>query len=129
MVMKMKIVLCGSMKFKEKIIEVGEHLKNLGYEVELPIECIQGLPKEVASRAHFDRIQAKDTTAIIVINETKLTAKNYIGPNSFAEIAFAFYFHKKIFLLHDIYEPYKDELKGWNVYTLNNDLESIKRYL
>lgn len=127
--MKMKIVLCGSMKFKEKIIEVGESLKKLGYEVELPIECMQGEPKEIASRAHFNRIQDKDTAAIIVINETKLTVKNYIGPNSFAEIAFAFYFHKKIFLLHDIYEPYIDELKGWNVYTLNNDLESIKRYL
>lgn len=125
----MKVVICGSMKFKDKIIEVSDCLKKLGYEIELPEECMKGLPKEIASRAHFNRIQNKKTEAILVVNCDKKDIKNYIGPNSFAEIAFAFYFHKKIFLLQDIYEPYKDELIGWSTISLNNNLESIKRYL
>lgn len=123
------IVLCGSMKFKDKMIEISENLKKLGFKIELPEECMKGEPKELASRAHFNRIQDEKSDAILIVNCDKTNVKNYIGPNSFAEIAFAFYFHKKIFLLQDIYEPYKDELLGWNAIPLNNDLESIKRYL
>ncbi|MCI9281304.1 MAG: hypothetical protein HFI49_03510 [Bacilli bacterium] len=123
------IVICGSMKFKDKILEISDKLENLGFKTELPKECMEGLPKEIASRAHFNRIQNKDTDAILVVNCDKGELKNYIGPNSFAEIAFAFYFKKKIFLLQDIYEPYLDELKGWNTIPLNNTLESIKRFL
>ena len=123
------IVICGSMKFKDKILEISDKLENLGFKTELPKECMEGLPKEKASRAHFNRIQNKDTDAILVVNCDKGKLKNYIGPNSFAEIAFAFYFNKKIFLLQDIYEPYIDELKGWNAIPLNKALESIKRFL
>lgn len=123
------IVVCGSMKFKSEIINVKEKLENLGYEVLLPIECIEGKPKNIASRAHFNRIKDEKTDAILVMNLDKENAKNYIGPNSFAEIAFAFYFEKRIFLLNDIYEPFKDELVGWNAITLQNKLDDIKRYL
>lgn len=123
------IVVCGSMKFKSEIINVKEKLENLGYEVLLPIECIEGKPKNIASRAHFNRIKDEKTDAILVMNLEKENAKNYIGPNSFAEIAFAFYFEKRIFLLNDIYEPFKDELIGWNAITLQNKLDDIKRYL
>lgn len=117
------------MKFKDKIIEVGEYLEKLGIKVKLPEECMRGEPKEIASRVHFKRIQNEKTSAILVVNCDKNNLKNYIGPNSFAEIAFAFYFHKKIFLLQDIYEPYKDELISWGSIALNNDLERIKMYL
>lgn len=123
------IVVCGSMKFKSEIINVKEKLENLGYEVLLPIECIEGKAKNIASRAHFNRIKDEKTDAILVMNLDKENAKNYIGPNSFAEIAFAFYFEKRIFLLNDIYEPFKDELIGWNAITLQNKLDDIKRYL
>lgn len=123
------IVICGSMKFKDKIIEVGKALEEMGYKVELPVECMKGEPKEIVSRANFNRIQNEDTDAILVINQDKNELKNYIGPNSFVEIAFAFYFHKKIFLLQDIYEPYQDELTGWKAISLNKEIESIKRYL
>ena len=51
--------------------------------------------------------------------------KNYIGANTFAEIAVAFYFGKKIFLLNDIYEPFIDELTAWEAYPLKNDMEKI----
>ena len=39
------IVLCGSMKVKDKIVELGKALEEKGYNVLLPIECMQGLDK------------------------------------------------------------------------------------
>ena len=85
------IVLCGSMKVKDKIFEVEEQLKELGYNVLMPEECLRGEPKVIASRAHFDRITNPDNEYILIVNATKNGIENYVGPNSFAEIAFGFY--------------------------------------
>ena len=120
------VVLCGSMKFKNEIVKISERLKGLGYNVLLPEECMRGEDKLIASRAHFNRIVDPNNGIILVVNATKNGIPNYIGPNTFAEIAFAFFHNKKIFLLNDIYEPYKDELEGWKSIVLKGDLESIK---
>ena len=119
------IVLCGSMKVKDKIMDVNNELVSLGFNVLLPKECMEGLPKEIASRKHFDRISDKNNNYVLVVNVPKNGIDNYIGPNSLCEIAFGFYYNKKIFLLNDIYEPYKDELEGWKVICLNGDLSKI----
>ena len=121
------IVLCGSMKVKDKILEVKHSLENMGYNVLLPTECMDGLPKEIASRKHFERIISKDNSTILIVNEKKNNIENYIGPNSFAEIAFAFFYNKKIYLLNDYYKPYIDELLGWKVIPLNGELNNIKK--
>ena len=120
------IVLCGSMKVKDKIIEKSQELEKMGYNVLLPIECMQGIDKIIASRAHMDRVVNPDNEIILIINEPKNGIDNYIGANSFAEIAFGFYFKKRVYLLNDIYEPYKDELIGWGVTPLKGDLSKIK---
>lgn len=119
------IVLCGSMKVKDKIVEIGNILTDMGYNVLLPVECMQGLDKLIASRAHLDRIVNPDSELILIVNETKNGIENYIGPNSFAEIAFGFYYHKKVYLLNDIYEPYQDELLGWKVIPLKGNIKEI----
>lgn len=119
------IVLCGSMKVKEKILEVEAKLKDMGYNVLLPKECMEGLPKVVASRAHFERIVNLENDTVLIVNATKNGIENYIGPNSFAEIAFAFFYNKNIFVLNDFYEPYQDELEGWNVKELHGDLNNL----
>lgn len=122
----MNIVVCGSMKVKDKIIEIGNVLTKMGHNPMLPVECLQEVEKIIASRAHMDRIVNSENEAILIVNETKNGIENYIGPNSFAEIAFGFYFNKKIYLLNDIYEPYKDELIAWNVIALNGNLENLQ---
>ena len=119
------IVLCGSMKVKDKIVELGKTLENNGYNVLLPIECMQGLDKIIASRAHTDRVVDPNNEIILIVNEPKNGIDNYIGPNSFAEIAFGFYFKKRVYLLNDIYEPFKDELLGWGVTPLKGDINKI----
>lgn len=120
------IVLCGSMKVKDEIIRVQELLKEKGYNVLLPVECMEGKPKVIASRAHFDRIVNPDNEYILIVNAAKNGIENYIGPNSFAEIAFAFYHNKKTFVLNDFYEPYLDELEGWGVLELHGNLDKIE---
>lgn len=124
--MKRNIVLCSSMKVKDDLFRVANALKENGHNVLLPKECIEGLPKKIASRAHFDRITNVDNDTILVVNATKNGIKNYIGPNSFAEIAMAFYNNKDVFLLNDIYEPYKDEILGWGVKCLHGNLNLLK---
>lgn len=119
------IVLCGSMKVKDKIVNVSKELEDMGYNVLLPKECMESLPKKIASRAHFDRISNKDNEYVLIVNVEKNGIDNYIGPNSLCEIAFGFYNKKKVYLLNDIYEPYKDELNGWEVIPLKGDLNKI----
>lgn len=120
-----RIVLCGSMKLKEKIFEVEEYLKNKGYEVVTPKEFRVEMTKGDAAKLHFDEITNEKTNIVLAVNVTKNGIENYIGPNTFAEIAMAFYFNKKIYLLNDIYEPYRDELEGWNVIPLKGNLDNL----
>ena len=120
----MKIVICGSMKVKEKILEVGRDLESRGYVVLYPEECFKSLDKETASRAHFRRI-VEEADGVLIVNAYAHEKENYIGPNSFAEIAFAFYFGKPVYLLNDIYKPYRDELEGWHVHPLKSDIDLI----
>lgn len=120
-----RIVLCGSVKFKERFFEVEEQLKARGYEVILPKELTEELTKEEASRLHFSQVESKDTDAILVINCNKNGKNNYIGANTFAEIAFAFYFNKKIYLLNDMFKGCIEELEAWKAEPLQGDLEKI----
>lgn len=120
-----RIVLCGSMKLKEKIFEIEKILKNKGYEVVTPKEFKVEMTKGDATKLHFDEITNEKTNIVLTVNVTKNGIENYIGPNTFAEIAMAFYFNKKIYLLNDIYEPYRDELEGWNVIPLKGNLDNL----
>ena len=49
------------------------------------------------------------------------------GDNSFAEIAFAFYFNKPIYLWHDIYELFRDELEAWGAVSLKGNLNNLEQ--
>ncbi len=126
MIFVVNIVLCGSMKVKDKILKVKDELEDRGYKVLLPIECLEGKSKEIASKAHLDRIINGLNEVVLIVNEERMGIQNYIGPNTFAEIAFGYYYGKKVYLLNDIYEPFRDELEGWGVITLKGDLDNIK---
>ena len=114
------------MKLKEKIFEIEKILKNKGYEVVTPKEFKVEMTKGDATKLHFDEITNEKTNIVLAVNVTKNEIENYIGPNTFAEIAMAFYFNKKIYLLNDIYEPYRDELEGWNVIPLKGNLDNLQ---
>lgn len=127
------IVVSGSMQFLDDMRKCAIPIMQKGYNAILPEEDDwdsikpEGINayKRMASKKHFDAIANVNTYAILVVNNTKKGQKNYIGANTFAEIAVAFYFGKKIFLLNDIYEPFIDELTAWEAYPLKNDMEKI----
>ena len=85
--------------------------------------------KRNLSMGHFAEVAHEDTRAIVVINEPKNGVANYIGANTFAEIALAFYFDKKIFLLHDIYDKLADELLAWGAIPLFGNVQGVSVHL
>ena len=123
--LQMRIVLSGSAKLKESVFEVAKKLENKGYEVVIPREFIEPMGKREHSMRHFGEICKEETDVLLAVNEPKNGIENYIGPNTFAEIAMAFYKRKKVYVLNDLYEPYLDELEGWGVIPLKGDLEGI----
>lgn len=131
-----KLVICGSMKHYDQMILLKNELVNRGIFTIIPNaeELTDNIPEEKfneykkrVSRDYLKTIRSKGTSAILVLNEEKDGKANYIGANTFVEIAMAFSWNRKIFLYNDIYIPYRDELIGWDVITLNKDLSIIER--
>jgi hypothetical protein len=81
--------------------------------------------KRVVSARYLTKIRRRNTQGILVVNETKHGDPNYIGANTFAEIAVAFNARKKIYLLKDIPDTYADELIAWNVIPLYGRLDAL----
>ena len=132
-----KIVISGSMSLLDKIKNIANQLTDMVYMVVIPEEVEwANVPqdkydeyKKELSLKYFNEIAKDDTHAVLAVNDTKRGIANYIGASAFAEIAIAFYFGKKIFVLNDIYEPYKDELLAWGVIPLNGKINSITQTL
>ena len=128
-----RIVISGSMQFLNEMKKCKELIEKKGFTVILPEEDnwdkitpeqINNF-KRIVSKRYFDIIADANTTALLVVNSDKKGVKNYIGANTFAEIAIAFYFEKKIYLLNDIYGPYSDELLAWNIIPLKGNLNLL----
>ena len=116
----MKIVICGSSTFREKMLEYRDRLAALGHEpvVHPDYEAIvrgekPELLRQINGGEHFkakkeqgyikwyhNEIAGSD--AILVLNFDKKGIKNYIGGNTLMEIGFAHVNDKKIFLLNEI---------------------------
>lgn len=128
------IVISGSMQFLEDMKKYSTPIEQKGFRAILPEEddWYSIKPEEInaykkmVSQRHFDAIADDNTYAILVVNNFKKGIQNYIGANTFAEIAIAFYFGKKIFLLNDFFEPYADELVAWGAIPLKKNIEKIQ---
>lgn len=123
-----RIVLCGSRKIKDQIIELGKYIEKQDFEIVVPKEFYTQVEKRKASMLHFSEIQNPRTDYVLIVNDEKDGIPNYIGANSFAELAFGFYFGKKVFLKNDIYKPYEDEIKAWGVIPLKGNINKMLNY-
>lgn len=127
------------MKHAKKIIEWKKKLESQGFEVETPlmyskyngdfhaIRDVEGNLEEferykrIATKKHFQKI--KESDILLVLNYDKNGIKNYIGGNTFAEIAYAYGLnicHNKnieIYTVNPLPEdlPYSEELKAWKI--------------
>ena len=116
------IVICGSMSMHDRMLEQKRHLEAAGLTVMLPPadECtISGLgradyqaAKRRAALAHFTKVMDPRTFAVLAINADKHGIRDYIGPNTFAEVAVAFSQGKRIYLLQDVPHNLEDELRS-----------------
>ena len=139
----MKITICGSTAFVKEMKEVKEQLVKLGHDVLVPLSVERGEDKsfwndlrqndfEKFSSAkgermigHFNKVKSSD--AILVLNYDKAGKKNYIGGNTFLEMAIAFDNRKKIFLLNEtpMDSTYFEEMASMQPIVINGDLTKI----
>lgn len=133
----MKVCICCSLSFTNEVLALAKELEQLGHEVLLP----NGVLSNIINEPDFDPVQAKITTgnvnkhidkvrqsdAVLVCNYDKKGIKNYIGANTFLEIAAAHYFNKPIFALHALPDqPYiNDELQSFGIKVINGDLKAL----
>ncbi|MEK7669022.1 MAG: hypothetical protein AAB350_00305 [Patescibacteria group bacterium] len=135
----MKITICGSIKFFDEMVGFQKQLKANGHEVFMPIKVVgvdywseDGKSRIEAKKGlglvneHLNKIEKSD--AILVANYTKGDIKNYIGANTFIEMAFAHHNGNKIFILNPLpnQKYINDELVSFDGIVLNGDLNNIK---
>lgn len=89
------VVLCGSYKYKDKIMECFRMLTDQGKIVLIPaIDCC-GMEKRDYMELHFKRIQMSDCVYIVNPGE-------YIGESVREEIEVAKKYNKKIMYLEEV---------------------------
>ena len=132
---RLQIVICGSMVFYSEMLRIKNELQRNDVITIIPEEegeMIKRLPpdrfaqfKERTGRKYLEHIRHEETFSILVLNHKKHEILDYIGPNTFAEIAVAWENHKGIYLYFDIPETYREELEAWNVVCLNESLARL----
>jgi len=128
----MRIILCGSLSFAKEMKKMKDILNKIGHETLIPssiekfgVEEIEKIKSDKRKylqvaptymKEDFDKI--KNSDAILVVNLDKNGIENYIGGNTFAEIMFAFYNNKKVFLLNPI-------SKSERLSIITNEIEAV----
>lgn len=116
-------MISGSMAFAKEMLTTKETLEKMGHEVGLPFETEVHIenPAFVDDLANnlqycidndvihhsFDFIEKAD--AVVVVNYPRKGINGYIGTSTLMEIAIAYHFRKKIFLLFPI--PHFNEVR------------------
>lgn len=131
------MVICGSMAFYSNMLEHKRILQNAGINTLIPdsdndlINSLQETDfqkiKRRASMKHIRRIRDQKTFGILVLNYDKHGISDYIGANTFAEIAIAVAHYKRIYLFQGLPDFYREELLAWQVVCLNGSLKSLIR--
>ena len=137
----MKIAICASMVFAEKMVQVKRQLEKIGHTVyisqfaegylgkadkEKEKLAVQDKNEHDAIRKFWEIIKRSD--AILVLNYDRKGIKNYIGGNTLMEIGFAHVLNKQIFLMNPIpdIEYYRSEIEAVSPVILKQDLNKIK---
>ncbi len=130
-----KVVLCGSMTFYGDMLRVRDRLSEARIASWLPDaedERMMALRQDEYERfkrrvslAHLRRVRHRSAFAVVVLNLDKQGVQDYIGPSTFAEIAMATAFGKRVYLLGDYPRVYADELIAWGSTALNGQLDKL----
>jgi len=143
----MKIVICGSNAFREKMVEFKKRINDMGGEgiIHPDYEAFaRGEKQDVWNQIQMDHAKAKrdnnyigwyhdviiNADAILVLNYEKNGIANYVGGNTLMEIAFAHTNGKKVFLMNPVPQDvsYSDEIGAMYDKVLNGDLSGIDKF-
>ena len=136
----MKIAICASMVFAEKMVQIKEKLEALGHKVyisqfaegylgkaerEKEKLAVHDKNEHDAIRKFWDIIKKSD--GILVLNYDRKGIKNYIGGNTLMEIGFAHVLNKKIFLMNPVpdIDYYRSEIEAVKPVIMEQDLNKI----
>ena len=139
----MKIMVCGSITFSKQMIEAGEKLEKLGHTVLLPpdvdihlenADLIDDLEADLKHCIETDVLrkslkQIESADALLILNFPKNGINGYIGTSSLMELAIAYHFGKKLYLLNEIPSSsearWAHEIRIMQPIILNGDLAKI----
>ncbi len=132
----MKITLCSSSTFFDKLPNISDELERRTYQVFLPhpwnwSEKSEDEIRKVQShliRRHFKNID--ESSAIYVANYEKNGTSGYIGGNVFLEMGKAFDREIPIFLLYEVPKMnYREELLALNPIVIGEDWNRLDQIL
>jgi hypothetical protein len=119
------------------MLELMQELEGVGYIVEKPngeefdidfdtMEHSEWIKiKKGFIDDHIKKIESSD--AILVANYTKDGKENYIGANTFMEIAFGYLLNKKIYLVNELpKQSNTEEIEAMVPIVLNGDIGNIR---
>jgi len=137
-----KIVICGSSKYRVQKVGLLEKIKETGHQpiidpwsIKLArgqekrlLKSIKTEPAEVKKKYDFIRWYynaIKDSDAVIIFNPANHGIENYIGANTFLEIGYAHALNKKVFLYYGMPDQkyILDEISAMEPVVLNGNLE------
>jgi len=136
----MKIILCGSIAAGKEILEIQSQLEKMGHKVEIPTSLKNEFLRQhtdisneekARDKIQFDLIRAyyekiKKYDVVLIVNVDKKGIKNYIGGNTFLEMAFAHVLNKKLYCLNPLPETsYSSELQAMQPIILRGHLASL----
>jgi hypothetical protein len=131
----MIVTIYGSAKFAKEMIWAKNFLERKRHKVLLPemaesfangkVKLDNFKKKYNLIKKHFEEVEKGNI--VLVLNYDRMGIKNYIGGNTFAEIAIAYYLNKPIYILNSVPEelPYTEEIKAMDPIILNGDLEKF----
>lgn len=138
----MKIAICSSMVFTEKMLDIQRQLKEMGHEAFVSIfaDAYIGKTEQEKERITIYHKNEKDAIrefwniiktcdAILVLNYTRRGIENYIGGNTFLEMGFAHVLRKRIYLMNPIPDVrlYQSEIEAMRPEILHGDLARVGR--
>jgi len=146
----MKIVICGSIEITPEIKEISDELIKIGHKTEIPLTSQKIIKGELTMKefkqekknngdGSFRKIEddlikryyriIDESDAVLILNIDKNGIKNYIGGNTFLEMAFAHVLDKEIFLYNGIPQmSYTDEIIAMQPMIINQDLSKIASF-
>ena len=136
---KMKILICCSKSFYDKVEQIKSILEEKGHEVILPnsydnpgqeYEIMKRDPEEHARwKGEMFRLSERkimESDAILVLNYEKNGQQNYVGASTLIEMYDAFRHNKSIFMINPIPQNIlQDEIKGFNPMIIDGDLKKV----